>query len=142
MVERLARMESVAKEFSKSKVSTPPSNQFDGGPDPNTILNAERTSLGPLSELVFEEDGFINASAIPTSENGQSALAEFEPHLNHNAAILVDNDLEIEYTGTAFSPIVFLKLMSQVCFASSPPKVSDGSMTWLVMIVLVGRCLP
>ncbi|CZR68021.1 uncharacterized protein PAC_17920 [Phialocephala subalpina] len=135
-------MESVAKEFSRSRVSAPSSNRFDAGPDPNTILNAERTSLDPSSELVFEEDGFINALAILPSENGQLALTLFEPHLNHNAAILVDNDLEVEYTGTVFSLIVFLKLTFKVRFAPSPSKVSDGSVTWLVMIVLVGRCLP
>ena len=53
-------------------------------------------------------------------------MDEFAPPLNYDGSTLVDNDLDVEYTGTALSPTTFIKLTLKAHFASSHPKVSDG----------------
>lgn len=110
MVERLAKMESVVKDFSRSKVSTPPSNDLEAEPNLDTASVSEGTSPSPPFELVFENDECVRPVAAQVSVNGQSAVSVFEPPINHNEATFIDNDLEVEYTGMAPSPIASLKL--------------------------------
>jgi hypothetical protein len=110
MVERLAKMEGVVKEFSRTKVSTPPSNEPEAEPNLHIALMSEGNSPNRLFEPVFERDEFVGPAAAQVSENSQSALTGLEPPRNHNGATVVDNELEIEYTGMATSLIASLKL--------------------------------
>lgn len=110
MVERLANMESVVKDFSKSKVSTPPSNYIEAEPNLDIASVSEGTSPSPPFELVFENDECVRPVAAQVTVNGQSALTGPESPINHKEATLIDNDLEVEYTGIAPSPIASLKL--------------------------------
>lgn len=71
---------------------------------------SEGNSPNRLVEPVFERDEFVGPAAAQVSENSQSALTGVEPPLNHNGATVVDNELEIEYTGMATSPTASLKL--------------------------------
>ncbi|KFZ20056.1 hypothetical protein V501_00316 [Pseudogymnoascus sp. VKM F-4519 (FW-2642)] len=102
MVERLAKMEGVVKEFSRSKVSTPPSNEVEAEPNLHIALMSEGTSPNRLFEPVFESDEFVGPAAAQVPENSLSAPTGLEPPLNHNGAAVVDNELEIEYTGPSF----------------------------------------
>ena len=110
MVERLAKMESVVKDFSKSKVSTPPSNYLEAEPNLDIASVSDGNSPSPLSRLVFENDECVRPVADQVTVNVQSALTGVESPINHNEATLVDNDLEVEYTGMAPSPIASFKL--------------------------------
>ncbi|KFY45235.1 hypothetical protein V494_01053 [Pseudogymnoascus sp. VKM F-4513 (FW-928)] len=101
MVERLAKMEGVVKEFSRSKVSTPPSNEPEAEPNLHEALMSEGTPPNRLFEPVFEGGGFVGPAPARVSENSQSALTGLEPPLSHNGATIVDNEVEIEYTGHA-----------------------------------------
>lgn len=110
MVERLAKMESVVKDFSKSKVSPPPSNYLEAEPNSDIASVSGGTSPSPLLELVFENDECVRPVAAQVTVNGPSTLTGLQSPINHNEATLVDNDLEVEYTGMAPSPIASLKL--------------------------------
>ena len=58
--------------------------------------------------------------------DAQPNLAEFAPPLNYDGSTLVDNDLDVEYTGSALSQITLFKLTLKARFVSSQPKVSNG----------------
>ncbi|OBT60346.1 hypothetical protein VE03_10110 [Pseudogymnoascus sp. 23342-1-I1] len=102
MVERLAKMEGVVKEFSRSKVSTPPSNELEADPNLHRAPMSEGTSPNSLLGPVFEKDELVGPAAAQVSENSQSAPTGLEPPFNHNGAIVFDNELELEYTGPSF----------------------------------------
>lgn len=119
-------MESIVKEFSRRNVSTPSSSDFESDPYPQTIPRMESTWLDPSSKPVFEDDRCPNPSAAPIPMNARPTMDEFAPPLNYDGSTLVDNDLDVEYTGTPLSPITFIKLTLKAHFASSHPKVSDG----------------
>lgn len=113
MVERLAKMEGVVKEFSRSKISTPPSND-EAEPNVHISPMLGGTSPSPLSDP--------SSAAAQVSVNCQPALTGFEPPITHNQTTFVDGDIEVEYTGMEPSPTSSIKLMSRSVFDIFTPR--------------------
>ena len=103
MADRLAKMESIVQMSSGGMAATLSGNhfiEFDSRPDPNTPSNRQENASDPFFDLMFEEDELIKPSRTATNEDGQSALARHEPYHSNNS---VDNALDVQYTGTAFT---------------------------------------
>lgn len=96
MVDRLAKMESVVKDFSRTtKLSNSPSNSLKNEVYPNAINSIEAASLEyRASGLVFEDNETISMWDPPMSINGSLGSTDAEP-LNHADV----TELEVEYTG-------------------------------------------
>ncbi|KAG4428903.1 hypothetical protein IFR05_015617 [Cadophora sp. M221] len=103
MVDRLAKMESVVKDFSRTtKSSNSPSNSLDNDTYSNAIGSIEVASPDHrTSGLVFEDNETISMWDPPISINGSLGSADVEPLSHADEA-----DLEVEYTGSfcVFSP--------------------------------------
>jgi len=88
---------------SGGKAATLSGNQFiefDSRPDPNTLPNRQENSSDPFFDLMFEEDELISPPRTAINEDGQSVLAGHKPYHSNNS---VNNALNVEYTGTAFT---------------------------------------
>lgn len=102
MVDRLAKMESVVQDFSRTKSSTSPSNSLDNeihqNPNSIEVTSPERRASG----MVFEDNETVNMWDPPTSVNGSLGSAEAEP-LDYADETEM---MEVEYTGSfcVFSP--------------------------------------
>ena len=96
MVDRLAKMESVVKDFSRPKSSTSPSNSLDNDLHPNPINSIEASSPERrASGLVFEKFETVTMWDPPVSVNGSLGSTETEP-LNYADETEM---IEVEYTG-------------------------------------------
>jgi hypothetical protein len=137
MAARLAKMESIVKESSLGNV--PAGNQFlefDSRHNSTSPPNTHGTSPGPSSGLLFEVDELRSQSKTVLS--GQTGI---EPIGYKSPSTPVDSDLKVEYTGIAFTLVIFMKLTIKAHSVSSHLQVFNGSTSWLAMIPLLAPYL-